>query len=263
MCWLGQPRLSCMSATYRNHESRRKILETISWSFSALCNSDSFAASFTEILHVRVWWLSSGFYTTNQKLYYHTFRTNTLKKTQSWHTGKIPKSTANPSWQVVVSIRLMILGGGRLMPSTRRIGGSWAGKGFVALSWDALKESKGTRITSELWWTQRVLRKKKVLSFQKITDVLIQIVLWSVRKSSHGLRGFFSKQMCCYYCRALAWVYERDNPESVELLYTNFGRSAAHRNTRLAEIVLYLFFVYVQFLFEANSIILTIHQNSL
>lgn len=34
-------RLSCMSATYCNHLSRRKILEAITWSFQCLCNLDS------------------------------------------------------------------------------------------------------------------------------------------------------------------------------------------------------------------------------
>ena len=37
--------------------------------------------------------------------------------------------------------------------------------------------------------------------------------------------------MCCFWCRALAWTYEGDSPESAEFLYTNFGRQAAHRET--------------------------------
>ena len=52
-------------------------------------------------------------------------------------------------------------------------------------------------------------------------------------------RGFFSKQMCCYYCRALAWVYTSSNPQDVELLYTNFGEHAAHRNTLLGMLCLW------------------------
>ena len=44
--------------------------------------------------------------------------------------------------------------------------------------------------------------------------------------------GFFSRQSCCYYCRALAWVYIDQNPELNELLFTNFGERAAHRQTR-------------------------------
>lgn len=45
--------------------------------------------------------------------------------------------------------------------------------------------------------------------------------------------GFFSKQHCCYYCRAVQWVYESDNPELNNYLYTNFGPTANHRNTTL------------------------------
>ena len=39
--------------------------------------------------------------------------------------------------------------------------------------------------------------------------------------------------MCCYYCRALSWVYTHENDEATEFLYTNFGLQAAHRNTFL------------------------------
>ena len=45
--------------------------------------------------------------------------------------------------------------------------------------------------------------------------------------------------MCCYYCRALAWVYTSSNPQDVELLYTNFGEHAAHRNTLLGMLCLW------------------------
>ena len=45
--------------------------------------------------------------------------------------------------------------------------------------------------------------------------------------------GFFSKQYCCYYCRAVQWVYEGDNPELNNYLYTSFGPTAKHRNTTL------------------------------
>ncbi|CAL1130239.1 unnamed protein product [Cladocopium goreaui] len=42
---------------------------------------------------------------------------------------------------------------------------------------------------------------------------------------------FFSRQFCCYYCRACQWVYQDDNPQLNDYLYTNFGPAAAHRNT--------------------------------
>ena len=48
-----------------------------------------------------------------------------------------------------------------------------------------------------------------------------------------SLKGFFSRQQCCYYCRAVQWVYLDENPEMNQYLYTNFGRNAAHRNTFL------------------------------
>lgn len=47
-------------------------------------------------------------------------------------------------------------------------------------------------------------------------------------------RGFFSKQLCCYYCRASQWVYVDESPQMNEYLYTSFGRQAAHRNTSLS-----------------------------
>ena len=47
---------------------------------------------------------------------------------------------------------------------------------------------------------------------------------------SHG-PGFYSKQFCCYYCRSVQWVYEDENPQLNEQLYTAFGRDAQHRQT--------------------------------
>ena len=44
-------------------------------------------------------------------------------------------------------------------------------------------------------------------------------------------QGFFSRQYCCYYCRALAWVYADENPNLADYLYTNFGDAAPHRRT--------------------------------
>lgn len=49
-----------------------------------------------------------------------------------------------------------------------------------------------------------------------------------------ALAGFFSKQMCCIYCRALQWVYQDECPSCNQFLYTNFGRTADHRNTSLS-----------------------------
>ena len=48
--------------------------------------------------------------------------------------------------------------------------------------------------------------------------------------------GFFSKQLCCYYCRALQWLYVNENEGLAEYLYTAFGPQAAHRNTFLGNI---------------------------
>ena len=47
------------------------------------------------------------------------------------------------------------------------------------------------------------------------------------------IQGWYSRQLCCHYCRALAWTYEGDPEETAEYLYTNYGPDAAHRSTRL------------------------------
>ena len=44
-------------------------------------------------------------------------------------------------------------------------------------------------------------------------------------------RGFFSRQSCCYYCRAVQWVYVDENEELSNHLYTSFGPDAHHRQT--------------------------------
>ena len=54
---------------------------------------------------------------------------------------------------------------------------------------------------------------------------------WNFERSLSYILGFYSRQMCCYYCRACAWTYVGDNPAAAEFLYTNFGPQAAHRNT--------------------------------
>ena len=46
-----------------------------------------------------------------------------------------------------------------------------------------------------------------------------------------SMQGFFSKQFCCYYCRACQWVYVDDNAGLSQFLYTSFGPQASHRNT--------------------------------
>ena len=60
--------------------------------------------------------------------------------------------------------------------------------------------------------------------------------------------GFFSRQFCCYYCRACQWVYQDDNPQLNDYLYTNFGPAAAHRNTN-PDVQIGIFF---EFLFSTQ-----------
>ena len=57
------------------------------------------------------------------------------------------------------------------------------------------------------------------------------------------LQGFYSRKLCCFWCRALAWTNITDNEQDVEYLYTNFGPQAAHRSTLLgllAELVFHV-----------------------
>ena len=55
-----------------------------------------------------------------------------------------------------------------------------------------------------------------------------------------NISGFYSKQFCCYYCRACQWVYVEDDEGFCQFLYTNFGPQASHRNTRPSCLELFL-----------------------
>ena len=49
--------------------------------------------------------------------------------------------------------------------------------------------------------------------------------------SQRLMQGYYSKQYCCIYCRSVNWVYEDENQQLRDYLYTSFGPAALHRNT--------------------------------
>ncbi len=64
-----------------------------------------------------------------------------------------------------------------------------------------------------------------------------RLTKFETHKLSISKSGFYSKQLCCYYCRACQWVCAGDDAGMTQHLYTNFGKQAAHRNTFLVELV--------------------------
>eukprot|EP00434_Breviolum_minutum_P044970 symbB.v1.2.040227.t1/scaffold7085.1/size15199/2 len=104
-------------------------------------------------------------------------------------------------------------------------------------SFDAL--SSGCFPKADPWgteWSESYYPHRKSMGGQRIAGPYVGVL--------EGLQGdqdfirvlmspsrFFSRQYCCYYCRAVQWVYIDENDQLSNYLYTSFGPDAHHRQT--------------------------------
>ena len=140
-------------------------------------------------------------------------------------------------------------------PRWRRLSNSWSmGKSVLDVIWEASVETWGSKDCWSLRWMPggysrgsglyqnhddpSTFRGMEIASFVGILTqnykscfYILPFKFCGVISGFSDIRGWYARQMCCYYCRALAWIYEGDGPETANFLYTNFGTQAAHRNT--------------------------------
>ena len=149
--------------------------------------------------------------------------------------------------QVLADIRLMIPGTDHSRRTIVNPGGYSVGNGLPMAIHQFLKGSRVTKISSEFYLAHPVLGDNIGAHF--LLFFVLAICSWLHPKTSafflHGIifaniSGFYSKQFCCYYCRACQWVYVEDDEGFCQFLYTNFGPQASHRNTRPSCLELFL-----------------------